>query len=135
MNTAFEVLNSCWNEEVGLFLESHFVSSKTPLKFKTQFRFINCDIFTFDGKPVGINGASYTLEITFNAKDKETMLPLISALNDWTQFKQLKKRFIVQTYDPIMGSVSIFFANGAHQTPEDFKRRFTDYNPTVISEI
>lgn len=131
----FEVLNSLWNDEVGLNLRLSFLGAKDTLESKLEFRFQNSDVYLFNGIPFGINGASYTLELAFHADDEDKLQPIISALKKWTPFERLEERFIIRTYNPVKGSVSLFFANGAHQTQKDFMRKFADYNPSVISEI
>lgn len=119
-----------WNSAVRLYLENFF-SSDIKLKFHAESRFQNVDMYTYDGIPFGINGASYTLEIFFKGNHEEKVEPVISALKEWNEFKKFQRRFIIKTTDQ-NDSTSFFFDTGVGQNVEGFQRFFKDYTPTVV---
>ena len=119
-----------WNSAVKLYLEKFF-SSDPKLEFHSESRFQNVDMYTYDGIPFGINGASYTLEIFFEGKDEEKIEPVISALKKWEEFTRFQRRFIIKTTDQ-NDSTSFFFDTGVGQDVEGFQRYFKVYNPTVV---
>ena len=119
-----------WNSAVRLYLEKFFSSDK-KLKFHSESRFLYVDLYTYDGIPFGINGASYTLEIFFEGNSEEKIEPVISALKEWNEFKKFQHRFIIKTTDQ-NGSTSLFFDTGVGQDVEGFQSYFKNYNPTVV---
>lgn len=119
-----------WNSAVKLYLKKFF-SSDPKLEFHSESRFQNVSMYTYDGIPFGINGASYTLEIFFEGKDEEKIEPVISALKKWDEFTKFQSRFIIKTTDQ-NDSTSFFFDTGVGQDVEGFQRYFKVYNPTVV---
>ncbi len=121
-----------WNPEARTYLEETFASSPSRIQFLFHFRLTNGLDGTFDGARFGINAAGYILELSFNQEEQEKIAPIISALQEWEKFKKYQNRFIFQTYDSELKSISIFFDCGKSDTIEDFERRFKDQAPVVI---
>lgn len=119
-----------WNSAVKLYLENFF-SSDPKLEFHSESRFLYVDMYTYDGIPFGINGASYTLELFFKGNYEEKIEPVISALKEWNEFKKFQRRFIIKTTDQ-NDSTSFSFDAGVCQDVEGFQRFFKDYTPTVV---
>ena len=124
MNKAF-MYGAKWNPEVHAYLKQFFTSSKEKPILKYHFSFINGDIYSFNGVTFGINAAGHALELSCNQGELEKLGPIVSAFQEWEEFKKHENHFIFQKSDS--GSVTVFFNCGTIDTIQSYRKHFRDY--------
>lgn len=118
-----------WNNEVVKYLDSKFNSINPRIIVLSESVFINATLAKLDNVSFIINAAGECLELSFAKVDADKMEPIIQEILKWEAFTKYASRFYVKVDKDI--SRSILFDTGEHQSPNEFKRYFGNYETKI----
>lgn len=131
MSYAFSgIEGSKWNDEVVEYLASKFNSINPRFMVLSESVFINATLAKFDNVFFIINAAYECLELSFARIDADMMEPVIKGILEWEAFSKYSSRFSVRVDKET--SRSILFDSGRHQSSDDFKKHFHNFEIEMI---